>query len=1377
MRAWICGWLAAGVVLVLAQAHAATDQRPSTYIVTLDSAPLASFRGAGEDPRMKAAGLKATSPAALGTRRLDMASDEVSRYRDWLREERQQLLAQASARLGRSLQVGFEYDVAAHGFSIELSAAEAEILSALPGVALVEREWVHAPHTDAGPGWIGAEAIWNGQAGTPSRGEGVVVGIIDSGINAAHPSFAEVAPGDGYRHSNPRGQRFGLCLSQPSLCNDKLIGIHDFSICTGVHAGNGCDDREPNDGSDPDGHGTHVASTAVGNPIDTTLSLPGGISAPFRLSGVAPRANLIVYKACEDEETCRGSWLRAAIDQATADGVDVFNYSIGGAIGDSTPWTSSDSLAMLNARDAGVVVVTSAGNDGPGAGTVSRPADAPWLVSVANSTHDRVIANRLIDLSGGQDAPPSGGVIVGDAFTGGYGPANIVVPTDFPLCSQGNDLDSPPTGASNPWPAGRFNGEIVACLRGITARVAKSNNVRLAGGGGMVLINQAAEGESTVADAHSIPSTHVGFSVGQQFLQWLSSGSGHRGRLEGTRVLSDPVRADVLAGSSSRGPVAQDYLKPDVAAPGSNILAAAGTGTGYRFLSGTSMASPHVTGTVALLRAQHPGWTVSDLQAAVRSTALPSIRLSAGGELADPLQQGSGRVDAPAASSLGLSFELDGATLRAANPVLGGDPRSLNLPSLRHSACRESCGFRRTLTDRAGGGRWRAEIEAPEGMTLSVQPAEFSLASGASQALDIRVDIQSSALLGTDQSARILLQPIDAQGAALAVPSPTALPVSVFASVGSPPGPLELLNSADRGQIDYFLGGLVALQDIFVAGTALAEPVQTERALQVDPSNSSPYDDNGNGAFFTLVGPPAGAAGGVFHLRAEASAPTSRDIDLFVGRDSDGNGAPDEAEELCSSTSPGAFESCELELLAAPGERFWVLVQNFSAGNSGTDQVSLTTRFVDLAPANRELLVTGPASAPANSNIPLRLSWDVPDLLPGARREGFILLRSGSSGRDLLRVPVTLLRSEQPGMTARLLAHGDQLAMALAPGAAAERLAIDVPAGAQSLRVRSTGSGDVGLFLSRIDTPDGPAIGPAPARDQALLSATGSGAEHELEATPGNGLRAGRWYVTPQNGGNSEAHFTLEVSLEGSSAARPRVGAYFNPLRDGAGAFLFEAEGSWGMLWYTYLEDASPTWYIASAPPPQDGAGQWTADLFRARWNGSEAPLTDVGEVILTLQDATTLQFGWNLEGQSGSERYQFIDGGGCAAQNGVPFDINGFWFNPAQPGYGYSVNAFPGVETNGAYFFDDHGIARWALGSVAPFGGDTLIFDQRRGSCPSCNYSAPLLDAGIGTLVRSYSGTGSGQMRIDLQLVAPLSGHWSIDTPVQKLTADTGCD
>lgn len=1367
------------ISMLLASAEALAEAPRQTYIVRLDAPPIASFRGPGEDPRMKAAGLEATSPAKTGAARLDMKSAAVLRYRDWLSDERAGVLAEAAMTLGRPLEPGFEYDVAFNGFSIELDEAEARTIAALPGVAAVDAEWVDRLQTDAGPGWIGVPSIWNGSAGPlATRGEGVVVGVIDSGINASHPSFAELSAVDGYRHANPRGQRYGLCLTQPALCNDKLIGIHDFSICTGTHASDSCDDREANDGSDPDGHGSHVAATVVGNPVGASLNLPGGRSQALQLSGVAPRANLIAYKACEEEETCRGSWLLAAINQATADGVDLFNYSIGGSIGSTTPWTTADSLAMLSAREAGIVVVVSAGNGGPGAGTVSRPADAPWVLSVANSSHDRLIANRLVDLSGGSSAPPGGGVLLGDGFTGGFGPANIVVPTDFPLCSQGDGLDSPPSGASNPWQPGRFSGEIVVCLRGITARVAKSNNVRLAGGGGMVLVNQSADGEGTVADEHSIPATHLGFSAGQSLLQWLSSGSGHRGRLEGTEVRSAPERADVLSGSSSRGPVAAgDYLKPDVAAPGSNVLAAAGEGNGFRFLSGTSMAAPHVAGLVALLRAQNPQWSVSRLESAVRTTAQANIRLAPGGAMATPLQQGSGRIDAAKAAASALSFELDGNALRAARPAFGGNPRTLNLPSLYHGDCRERCSFQRQVTAGSSAGRWRAVVQAPEGMGVSVQPADFSLAAGGTQSLSFEVSIGDSRLLGQQVEARVLLQPIDEAGNAVAAPAATAVPVLVFASPGTPPSEIVISTPLDRGFADLGLNDLVALQDIELAGTALAAPRTSQRSLQLDPSRDSPYDENANGAFFELVDLPAGVPEAEYLLRAVTSSASAGEIRLFVGRDSNGDGRPEQAEELCRATGTDVQKRCEVAVLARSGERFWVLVQNYSAGSSGIDSVTLDTTLIDLTPRNTQLVATGPASSLSGRQLPIRAAWDVPDLLPGERREGFILLGAGGRGVGLLRVPIVLQRTAQPQPAARLLASGDRLALRLAPGAASNRLAIDVPPGASELRVQSEGSGDIALYLSRVDTPAGPALGVAPPIEQAQLSATGIGADRSLVATPGNGLRAGRWYVTPVNTGTAVAEFSLQLSLTGSSAALPDVGAYFNPDRDGAGAFLFEAEGSWGLLWYTYLQDASPTWYIASAPPPGAGQGQWKADLFRARWNGSEAPLTAVGSVVLTLDGRDSVQFGWNLDGESGSERYRFIDGGGCARSGGAPFDINGFWFNPAQPGYGYSVNAFPAVETNGAYFFDSRGYARWALGAVAPFGSDTLVFDQRRGSCPSCAYAPPQVVEGIGTLVRRYDSTGAGQMRIDLELVPPLSGSWQLDTPVQKLTADSGCD
>jgi subtilisin family serine protease len=1347
---------------------------PATYILRFSDAPLASYRGPAGDAEKQALGLEATSPAVTGAERLDLGSKAARAYRDYLADKRAGHLARIAAALGREIEVGFTYDVAHNGVSLVLDAAEAVTVATLPGIAAVEREWVDHLQTDAGPAWIGAERVWNGSSGAPTRGAGVVVGVIDSGINRTHPSFAAVGPVDGFRHSNPRGRFYGLCETQPALCNDKLIGIHDFSVCTGTHNQSGCDDREPNDGSDPDGHGSHVAATMAGNVVQASISLPTG-SVARTLSGVAPHANVIAYKACEEEEACRGSWLLAAINQATADGVRVFNYSIGGDARD--PWGSADALAMLAARDAGTVVVTSAGNSGPGPGTVSSPANAPWVIASANTTHDRVVVNRLVDLAGGATPPPGGGVLLGDGLTAGYGPADIVVPTDFPLCSRGTDLDSPPTGASNPWPAGRFSGQIVVCLRGITARVAKSNNVRLAGGGGMILVNPPADGESTVADQHSIPATHLGASAGGELLQWLSRGSGHRGRLEGAQVRNEPARADVLNTSSSRGPVAAGaYLKPDIAAPGTNVLAAAGSGNGFAFLTGTSMASPHIAGAATLLRALNPQWSVSDVESALRTSALEVVRINAS-RAASAFDQGAGRIDVSLARRAGLRFEVTGDQFRNARPSAGGNPRTLNLPSLVDHDCLEQCSFSRTVTDLVGGARWQVQVEAESGLQVQVAPSSFTLGAGAGQTLQITADVRASSLLGRHVEASIRLRAVDEAGAPRADIAPVHVPLIVYASPGTLPAAVEVSAAADRGFADLQLDGLVALEDIAFGTTALATPQVDEPDLPVDPTNSAIYDGAG-GTFTRLLDVPAGSSPRRYRLTAIAEAPSSRDIDLFVGVDSDGDGLAEASEQLCSAAGPTASERCELDIaVGASSLRYWVHVQNFSAGNSGQDRVRLETRLVDLAPAGGNgPVVTGPARSARFAPIPYRISWSQLDMAPGERRVGYLRLFAGGGSTALAEVPLTLSRAVQGANAPLLLAAPASHRLRLAPGAASEHLAIDVPANATALVASVAGQGELELHLARVDTPAGPRIDAAPPRANAVLSARGGGS-HSLRATSANGLRAGRWYVTPVNTGSAAAEFELRVQLEtAGSLPAPRSGAYFNPARDGAGAFLFEADSNLGFLWYTYLQDGSPTWYIASAPRPAASDGLWRAELFRARWNGREAPLTAVGEVVLSKRDASSFQFGWNLDGQSGSERYVFIDGGGCARQNGAAFDINGFWFNPAQPGYGYSVNAFPALETNGAYFFDANGIGRWALGSVSPFGGSTLSFDLRRGACPLCEHAAPTLTSNIGTLVRSYSSAGAGSMRLDLTLPAPLAGRWQVDTAVQKLTAPTGC-
>ena len=1353
------------------------DAAPRTYIVRLDGGSLAA--------RMADERAKSGLPRS---RKLDMHGSAAKRLGLEVDQQRTSVLLDASALLGRALQPGFIYRHATHGFSVALTSEEAERLRALPGVASVREDSLARPATDAGPAWIGADQIWLGQAGVPAtRGEGVVVGVIDSGVNRTHGSFAAVGPIDGYSHANPRGQLFGLCANNPSAgCNNKLIGIHDFTVCTGVHSAPDCDDREANDGGAVDGHGTHVASTAVGNVRSAVIDLPGG-GASRQLSGVAPHANLITYKACEEDETCRLTWLVAAIDQAVADGVDVINYSIQGDT--VSPWQREDSLAFLDARDAGIVVAVAAGNQGPDDSSVTNPSLSPWVLAVANATHDRAVVNRLVDLSGGSTAPPSAGVLLGQGLTTGIGPRRMVVPEDFPLCSVGTESDFPPSGVSNPWQPGRFNGEIVVCLRGIQARVAKSNNVRLAGGAGMVLVNQAADGEATVADEHSIPATHLGFTQGAALLQWLNSGSDHQGRLEGAQVRNEPTFADQLNSSSGRGPsLSGDYLKPDLTAPGTSILAAAGSGYGFVFLSGTSMASPHVAGSAALLLAAHPTWTADDVESALRTTSLPSI--TDGGAVAGAFDQGSGRARVDEAVAAGLSFRISRSAVLAANPDAGGTGRELNLPSLVHGNCFESCSFSRTVTDLRGGGRWRAELVDGAPLGVFVTPADFTLSAGASQTLSITVDTRDPTLLGKWADARIRFVPLDAQGAIDTSVAASDVAVNVFASVGAAPTQLLINNAeADRGFRDVTFDGLAALAQLQFSTTDWVAPVVQTISLGGDTTNDDPYDQPGNGTFFGLVDLPAGATARPYRLIADADSTTARDVDLFVGEDFNGNGAPDANEELCRSTTSTAVEQCVLPITSsASPRRFWVLAQNWSAGLSGVDVVRLQTRLFDMTPNPVSALrATGPGRSDRLASFPVRVIWDDPTLLGGDRRSAYLVPTAGGSDEPFAEILVEFTRATS-APAAEVLGSGEARAMRLSPASAAERLVVDVPPGASRLRARTEGNGEVDLYLAYAGAQSTESVATAPPRGEAVASATGPGANELIEYTGGGNLPAGRYYVTPANVGTSAANFTLTVEVESASALpAPRFGAFFNPARSGAGAFLFGDAASWGMLWYTYLEDGTPTWYIAAAAPPEANATQWQAELFRASWNGSAADLTAVGNAVLTKADANSFQFGWNLDGRTGSETYRYLDGGGCPQVGGAPLDVNGLWYDPTQPGYGYSVLAFEAIESNGAYFFDGNGVGRWALGSIpteswsSPFGTDELPFDVYLGSCPSCAYTAPTVMTNQGVLTRSYVSTGTeaglrGTMAFDIQLPAPMSGRWTVDDAVIKLTAPIGC-
>lgn len=747
------------------------DQR-GTYLVTLPDPPLATYPGG-------TARLAPTAPHATGADRLDPTSRASRAYLSYLEGKQAAAISAVRRSVGRTVAIGLRYDTAYNGFAAELTAAEVATVAGLPEVRRVEPDQLLELHTDAGPAWIGAPAVWNGEGGIgASQGERVVVGVVDTGVNFRHPAFAEVGPVDGHVHENPRGTFFGLCdpLTGAPFCNDKLIGMWDFT--TG---------GQP---TDDNGHGSHVASTAAGNRLEASLEAPT-TTVDRIISGVAPHANLVSYKACLAIGSCPLTGTLGSIDQAIRDQVDVINFSIGGAAAD--PWSSPLAVAFAGAHSAGIFVATSAGNSGPGAGTVGNPANAPWVFSVGASTHNRDFPNRLTSLS--RDGQPGPADLAGKGLTAGFGPARVVYAGDFgnALCGEGL-----PEASVNPFPPGTFDGEIVVCNRGEFARVDKARHVRDAGAGGFVLANDEPSGDSLVADPYDLPGVNVGFADGVTLKDWIAAGGGadHQGTavISGVAVDESPDNGDRMAAFSSRGPnlPVPGVLKPDITAPGVDILAAwEGTTSPldpetYNTISGTSMSSPHAAGSAALVRATQPDWTPDEVRSALATTAFTGLA-------GDPFDRGSGRVDLRGAPLAGLVLDETPQRYAAADPAGGGDPRTLNLPSLADPACQQTCSWTRELrstVDTAVG--WTATAVAPEGVTLTVEPAAFTVQPGQV----VAVTVTASGVAGPGwRFGELRLAP----DAGSAVPA-AHLPVAVQAAEPADPG-VELRTLHLRGNL------------------------------------------------------------------------------------------------------------------------------------------------------------------------------------------------------------------------------------------------------------------------------------------------------------------------------------------------------------------------------------------------------------------------------------------------------------------------------------------------------------------------------------------------------------------------------------------------
>ncbi len=714
---------------------------PGVFIVRLGGPSVAAYRGGIE-------GYAATNPQASGLG-LNANLDAVSAYAGYLQQRQAAFIEQLEQMTSRTLDVQFTYQHAFNGIAVTLRPDEAEALATMDGLNVlnVEREKHHLPATDAGPQWIGAPSIWghghhnrgHGKHKNNTRGEGVVIGVLDTGINSDHPSFAAVG-GDGFVHTNPLGSGNFVPNSycdtvDPSFCNDKLIGAWTFVQGS----------SDPMSPEDDNGHGSHTSSTAAGNHLfGATLGAPT-TTLSRDISGVAPHANLIMYDVCI--VTCPGAALLAAVNQVVIDsaalpnGIAAINYSISGG---NDPYNDSVELSFLNAVDAGVFVSASAGNSGPGPATTGH--NSPWVATVAAMTHNRIIVNHLVDMTSDGDSLAD---IQGLGLTSGFGPAPIINSADlegaFPgstLCGLGVIGDFNP-----PWPAGTFNGEIVACTRGTFGRVEKGANVLAAGAGGYILMDN---GAGEVGDAHVLPGVHISLAERAILEAWLAANTTTTGSISGFEVNLDSINGDIMAGFSSRGPNSSiDVIKPDIGGPGVSIFAAEANGQAslapeYQFLSGTSMSSPHNAGSGALLADLHPDWTPSEIKSALMLTATTKRTLKEDGMTpTDHFDVGAGRINLRDARRPGLVMDETAANYAAADPALGGDPRTLNTPSMQDGTCIGECSWTRTVSnDGRHRGRWDLSWSGDPLLGTKISPRHLSLDGGASGDIDVSVNTE-----------------------------------------------------------------------------------------------------------------------------------------------------------------------------------------------------------------------------------------------------------------------------------------------------------------------------------------------------------------------------------------------------------------------------------------------------------------------------------------------------------------------------------------------------------------------------------------------------------------------------------------------------------
>jgi subtilisin family serine protease len=664
-----------------------------------------------------------------------------------MREQANHIQAMTGA-LGHQLNVSHYFLVTHSGIAASLTPEEAETLRGVSGIKSVERERLYHTTTFRSPEFIGANQIWDGTAvpgGVGTKGEGIIIAMLDTGIDPTHPSFAN-DPDCGHGTTEP----------------PKLVSALD---CSSTDPSGLCNGPDPTDHVD---HGTHTSSEAGGDTVGTDATPP-----PFlQISGVAPCASIRAYRVCQTD-SCADADIEAGIDSVLIHGdCKVLSFSISGG---TDPWSDND-RDFLDVVDSGVLVSAAAGNTGTGVpdpvGQVNHRG--PWVLSCAASTKDQEFASILSASGPGTPPPETQNIPLSKGSASPDSPAL----TDAPIRHfTGQDPDFEGCNGQPAFPP--FNGAVALIRRGNCTFTEKITNAFNAGASMVVIrnnqpgtLNMDTTGQPNVP-AYSISDQTIGDALAA-FVDANPTTATVDFNPQGTV----PVQGDVLADFSLRGPDPapyQDIQKPDISGPGVNIYAAIPIALGgYANISGTSMATPHNSGSAALVRAVHADWTVVEVRSAMMMTSFNSGTKEDGTTPWDADDVGTGRIDLSKAALAGLVMDETTQHFIDANPNTGGDPKTLNIPSVRSMECTPSCTFTRTVRNTlTSATSWTATGNPiTPGFSIDVQPSSFSFTGGLGETQELAITVTPNTNLTSAVAFGEVVLAVDANGPnGIAIPS------------------------------------------------------------------------------------------------------------------------------------------------------------------------------------------------------------------------------------------------------------------------------------------------------------------------------------------------------------------------------------------------------------------------------------------------------------------------------------------------------------------------------------------------------------------------------------------------------------------------------